>query len=102
MASRKIFVVFILPILFSVTFASFVMYDILQKPDRELNMWPMSSSDGHSSHSKSIEIQGLQKQYSSSEPVEIRISVTDTSFDCGDLVTTRSRRVRNVGWQICL
>ena len=76
MASKKIFVVFILPIIFSVAFASFVMSDILQKPDRELNMWPMSSSEGHSSHSKSIEIQGLQKQYSSSEPVEIRVSVT--------------------------
>ena len=63
------------------------MYDILQKPDRELNMLPMSS-DGHSSHSKSIEIQGLQKQYSSSDPVEIRISVTDPSFDCGDLYIT--------------
>ena len=88
MASKKIFVVFILPILFSVVFGSAVMYDILQKPDRELNMWPMSSSDGHSSHSKSIEIQGLQKQYSSSEPVEIRVSVTDSSFDCGDLYIT--------------
>ena len=49
MASKKIFVVFILPIIFSVAFASFVMSDILQKPDRELNMWPMSSSEGHSS-----------------------------------------------------
>ena len=91
MASKKIFVVFILPIIFSVAFASAVMSDILQEPDRELNMWPMSSSEGHSSHSKSIEIQGLQQQYSSSEPVEIRVSVTDSTFDCGDLyITIRS------------
>ena len=88
MASKKIFVVFILPIIFSVTFASFVMFDILQKPDRDLNMWPMSSSGGHSSHNTSIEIQGLQQQYSSSEPVEIRVSVTDSAFDCGDLYIT--------------
>ena len=90
MASKKIFVVFILPVIFSITFGSAVMYDILQKPDRELNMWPMSSSDGHSSHSKSIEIQGLLTQYSSSEPVEIRVSVTDSSFNCGDLYVTIS------------
>ena len=91
MASKKIFLVFILPIIFSVTFASFVMYDILQKPDRELNMWPTYSSGGHSSHSKSIEIQGLEKQYSPSDPVEIRVSITDSSFDCGDLyITIRS------------
>ena len=87
MASKKIFVVFILPVIFSVAFASVVMYDILQKPDRELNMWPMSS-EGHLSHSKDIEIQGLQKQYSTSEPVEIRVSVTDSTFDCGDLYIT--------------
>ena len=88
MASKKIFVVFILPIIFSVAFASFVMSDVLQKTDRELNMWPMSSSGGHSSHGQTIEIQGLQKQYSSSEPVEIRVSVTDSAFDCGDLYIT--------------
>ena len=91
MASKKIIVVFILPIIFSVAFASTVLYDVLQKTDRELNMWPMSSSGGHSSHSKSIEIQGLEKQYSSSEPVEIRVSVSDSTFDCGDLyITIRS------------
>ena len=87
MATKKIFIVFVLPIIFSVAFASVVMYDILQKPDRELNMWPMSS-DGHSSHSESIEIQGLKKQYSSSEPIEIRVSVADPAFDCGDLYIT--------------
>ena len=88
MASKKVFVVFILPVLFSIAFGSAVMSDILQKPDRELNMWPMSSSGGHSLNNSSIEIQGLNKQYSSSEPVEIRVSVTDSSFDCGDLYIT--------------
>ena len=88
MVSKKVFVVFILPVLFSIAFGSAVMSDILQKPDRELNMWPMSSSGGHSSNNSSIEIQGLNKQYSSSEPVEIRVSVTDSSFDCGDLYIT--------------
>ena len=87
MASKKVFVVFILPVIFSVAFGSAVMSDVLQMPDRELNMWPMYS-DGYSSHSKSIEIQGLHKQYSSSEPVEIRVSVTDSSFNCGDLYIT--------------
>ena len=48
MASKKIFVVFVLPVIFSLAFGSAVMADILQKPDRELNMWPMSSSEGFS------------------------------------------------------
>ena len=42
MATKRIFVVFVLPVIFSIIFGSAVMADILQKPDRELNMWPMS------------------------------------------------------------
>ena len=88
MASGRVFVVFLLPVIFSIIFGSAVMADILDKPDRELNMWPMSYSDGISSHSSSIEIIGLSKQYSTSEPVEIQIKINDSSFDCGDLYVT--------------
>jgi len=88
MVSKRIFVVFILPVVFSVVFASAVMSDILQKPDRELNMWPMSSSEGFSTHNSPIEIIGLLKQYSTSTPIEIQIKINDISFDCGDLYVT--------------
>ncbi len=88
MASRKFFVVFVLPVIFSVVFASVVLSDILQKPDRELNMWPMSSK-GLSSHASSpIEIIDLSKQYSTSQPVEIQVKIDDLSFNCGDLYVT--------------
>ena len=91
MATKKVFVVFVLPVIFSVIFGSTVMFDILQKPDRELNMWPISSIEGlPDSHdtSSQIEIIGLSMQYSSAEPVEIQIQVNDASFDCGDLYIT--------------
>ena len=88
MVSKRIFVVFILPVVFSVVFGSAVMSDILQKPDRELNMWPMSSSEGFSTHKSPIEILGLLKQYSTSVPIEIQIKINDISFDCGDLYIT--------------
>jgi len=88
MATKRVFVVFVLPIVFSLVLGSAVMFDILQKPDRELNMWPMSSSEGVSSHNASIEIIGLSKQYSTSEPVEIQVKIDDSSFDCGDLYVT--------------
>ena len=64
------------------------MADILQKPDRELNMWPMSFSDGSSSHNSSLKIIGLSNQYLASEPIEIQVKVTDSSFNCGDLYIT--------------
>ena len=89
MASKKIFIVFVLPVVFSVFFGSAVMVDILQKPDRELNMWPtISYSEGFSTSHKPIEIIGLSNQYSTSEPVEIQVTIDDSSFDCGDLYVT--------------
>jgi len=88
MATKKVLVVFVLPVIFSLIFGSVVMADILQKPDRELNMWPMSSSQEFSSYDAPIEILGLSKQYSTSEPIEIQVKIDDPSFDCGDLYVT--------------
>ena len=88
MATKRVFVVFILPIIFSIIFGSAVLSDILQKPDRELNMWPMSYSEGSSSHNTQIEIIGLSAQYTASEPVKIQVKVDDSSFSCGDLYIT--------------
>jgi hypothetical protein len=62
------------------------MADTLQKPDRELNMWPMSHSE--TSHGSSIQIIGLSSQYSLSESIEIKVKISDSSFNCGDLYIT--------------
>jgi len=86
MVSTRLFVVFILPIIFSVIVGSIVMADTLQKPDRELNMWPMSHSE--TSHGSSIQIIGLSSQYSVSESIEIEVKISDPSFNCGDLYIT--------------
>ena len=88
MVTKKVFVVFVLPVIFSLIFSYAVMADILQKPDRELNMWPMSSSEGFSSSDTPIEIIGLSKQYSTSEYIEIQVKIDDSSFNCGDLYVT--------------
>ena len=88
MVTKKVFVVFVLPVIFSLIFGSAVMADILQKPDRELKMWPVSSSEGFSNNYDPIEIIGLSKQYSTSEPIEIQVKIDDSSFDCGDLYVT--------------
>ncbi|MCH2405654.1 MAG: hypothetical protein MK200_05625 [Nitrosopumilus sp.] len=88
MATKKVFVVFILPAIFSLIFGSAVMSDILQKPDRELNMWPISFSEEPSFNDTTIEIIGLLKQYSTSEHIEIQVKIDDSSFNCGDLYVT--------------
>ncbi len=88
MVTKQVFVVFVLPVILSIIFGSVVLSDILQKPDRELNMWPMSYSEGVFSYNAPIEIIGLSKQYSTSEPVKIQIKIDDSSFSCGDLYIT--------------
>ncbi len=87
MATRLVYVVFILPIVLSIAFGSAVMADILQSPDRELNMWRVGSTNTLD-HDKSIKIIGLEKQYLVSTPIEIQVKIDDTFFDCGDLYVT--------------
>jgi len=87
MATRGVlYAVFVLPVIFSVVFGSFVMGDVLQEPDRELNMWRVGEYGD--SHDQSIQLVGLAKQYSTSSPVKIQVSITDVYFDCGELYVT--------------
>lgn len=88
MVTKRVFIVYVLPVIFSIIVGSAVLSDILQKPDRELNMWPMSNSIGEISHNVPIEIIGLSNQYTTTEPVEIQVKIDDSSFDCGDLYIT--------------
>ena len=88
MATGVTYLVFILPIAFSFIFGGAVLAQVLQEPDRELDMWQFDSIGIPTVSSKSISILGLESQYSTSEPVSVQISVTDDSFDCGDLYIT--------------
>jgi len=87
MVSKKVFVVFVLPVILSLIFGSTVLAEVLQKPDRELNMWPMTFTESPSEDTE-IKIIGLSKQYSTSEPIEIKVKINNSSFNCGDLYVT--------------
>ena len=80
------YVVYVLPIVFSVIFGSVVMADILQEPGRELSFMRFGSIE--ISQNENIEIFGLKSQYSVSDPIQIQISVNDPAFSCGDLYVT--------------
>lgn len=85
------FIVFILPVILSLAFGSYVMADVLKEPGRQLDMWNFERHDGgglHDTSDDSIEIRGLQKEYAVSMPIELQVSVTDEAFDCGDLYIT--------------
>ncbi len=87
MARGVTYVVYVLPVVFSVIFGSIVMVDILQDPGRELNLLQFGSIEERS-HNEPLEIIGLKKQYSILEPVQIQVIVDDLSFSCGDLYIT--------------
>ena len=95
MVMRVTYVVFVLPVIFSLLFGSIVMVDILQKPDRELNLFQVDFIV-ETSNNESIEIMGLKKQYSLSEPVQIQVIINDLSFACGDLYVTIFTPAKNV------
>lgn len=81
------YVVFLLPVIISVLFGSFVLGDVLGEPDRQLNLWPFDLSKV-SVHTESLQVEGLLRQYSASDKVEIEVVVLDETFDCGDLYVT--------------
>lgn len=91
-AKGVFYVVFLLPIAFSIFFGSVVMADVLQEPDRELDMWPFEFSDKTVSENN-LKIIGIQEQYSTSDLINIKLQLDDFNFDCGDLYIT----IYNIG-----
>ncbi|MCE2497744.1 MAG: hypothetical protein J4F28_01895 [Nitrosopumilaceae archaeon] len=96
MASRRIFMIFVLPIILSLSLATAVMADVLDKPGREMQMWPPQSSGVHGTtyvpgpHSTDdgILIMGLSESYRAGGQIVVGVSVSDATFDCGDLYIT--------------
>ena len=86
MAAMRVFIVFVLPVIFSVSLGAAVLNGIVEQPGRELNMWQFGG-ENHSSHGL-VGIVGLSEEYSTSEPVEIALQLDHLPFDCGDLYVT--------------
>ncbi|MEM2160347.1 MAG: hypothetical protein QXN55_05265 [Candidatus Nitrosotenuis sp.] len=76
MASRGI-AIFIIPIIFSFVYGGAVLGSAMQGP-REAGQ----------SQTSSIEIVGLEAQYSTSDNVRAQVTIGDSAFDCGDLYIT--------------
>jgi hypothetical protein len=73
--------VFLIPIVFSFVFGGAVLALSLQGQDRTF-------VDVGTTTLTSIEISGLQEQYSSSDAVSVQVLARDPVFSCGDLYIT--------------
>ena len=90
MAVKKIaYLVFVFPVIVSLIFGGFVLSDVLGQPDRKLNMWqfkfetqPVQQGD------KDIRLLNLNSSYPISVPLNFKVFVNNTAFDCGDLYMT--------------
>lgn len=81
MARGVAYVVFVIPVVFTVVFSSAVLTSALDSLDRELNMWPAASH----SQTSSIIIMGLQEEYLKGGIVEFQLHIQDGALDCGDV-----------------
>ena len=88
MASKTPFVVYVLPIILSVGLGAVVMAEVLNNSDRTLNMWQFNQSGISEVSTETIQVIGLQTQYTTSESVDLQIKLNDDTFDCGDLYIT--------------
>lgn len=90
MAARKIaYVVFVLPVVISIIFGGYVLSDVLEKPDRHLNMWQFKFvTKPLQEGNKDIRIVNLNDSYPLTSHLSFTVRVNDTSFDCGDLYIT--------------
>ena len=89
MASRTVYVAYVLPAALSVALAAAVLGAVLQEPGRALEF---AGIDGAAPlKSDRVAILGLSPSYAVSETIIVQIVALDAAFDCGDLYVTISR-----------
>ena len=69
--SKSPFLVYVLPIILSVGLGTLVMAEALNDSERELNMWQIGVTNSIST--QTIQLIGLETEYSVSEPIEFEI-----------------------------
>ena len=72
-----------------------VMAEALKDPERELNMWQFEGATSLKQQGQ-LSIIGLEKNYSTSDQIQLEIKVSDSNFDCGNLYIT-IYEVSNIG-----
>jgi|TARA_B110000116_G_C16486298_1_gene424829 hypothetical protein len=82
------FVIYILPIVLSVSLGTAVMAETLNDSDRELNFLQFGG-EGYTSSSKSeISLVGFNTEITQNSNLEFDIKLSNPDFNCGDLYIT--------------
>ena len=88
MVKSSFFVIYLLPIVLSVSLGTAVMAETLNSSDRELNFLQFGG-DGYTTSSKSeINLVGFNNQITENSNLEFSIQFLNSDFNCGDLYIT--------------
>ena len=82
------FVIYVLPIVLSVSLGTAVMAETLSNPDRELNFLQFGGEGYVSSSKSSISLVGFNDEIIQNSNLEFSIKFSNSDFDCGDLYVT--------------
>ena len=89
MVKASAFVIYVLPIILSVSLGTAVMAETLSNSDRELNFMQFGDGKSHSSSSThGLSLIGLNSEIAQNSNLEFSINFSDSNFDCGDLYIT--------------
>ncbi len=92
MVKASAFLVYVLPIVLSVSLGTAVMAETLSTPDRELNFMQFGSKDHSESKSPSstneLSIIGFDAEISKNSKLEFNVKITNLDYNCGDLYVT--------------
>jgi len=82
------FVIYVLPIILSVSLGTAVMAETLSSSDRELNFLQFGDKTHISTSTPGISLIGLSSEITQNSNLEFSINFSDSTFDCGDLYIT--------------
>ena len=88
MVKASAFVIYILPIVLSVSLGTAVMAETLSDSERELNFLQFGG-EGYTSSSKTdIQLIGFSSEIAQNSNLEFSITFSNSDFNCGDLYVT--------------
>ena len=82
------FVIYVLPIVLSVSLGTAVMAETLSSPDRELNFLQFGGEGYTSSSKNAINLVGFNDEITQNSNLEFSIKFSNSDFNCGDLYIT--------------
>ena len=88
MVKASAFVIYILPIVLSVSLGTAVMAETLGNSDRELNFLQFGGEGYSTSAKNEISLTGYTTEITQSSNLEFSINFSNTDFNCGDLYIT--------------